>query len=485
MYFNSMQYAMFLSIVFIIYYILPQKIKYLWLLGVSYYFYMCWNAKYALLMLSVTIITWSGAIILDKLSASNQTRFRKVCLFTVIIINFGLLFYFKYINFAITNINRLLHKIGHTEISTLEIILPVGISFFVFQATGYIIDVYRNEIYAEKKFFRYALFISFFPQLVAGPIERSKNLLKQLAIPAKLDGENIRTGLIYILFGIWQKVFLADNIARIVNKVYNDYTNFSGIQIFLATVLFGIEIYCDFGGYTNIAIGSARLLGVRLMQNFVSPYLAISVSDFWRRWHISLTSWFRDYLYIPLGGNRKGTIRKYINTLIIFLASGVWHGAGWSYIIWGTLNGMYIILENIFHKKKNVTHNAIEKWMMRAGTFLLVDFTWLFFRAGSASSAINMIRHAFAHPGIRDMLLGNAFSLFESYQAILITLFGLMLLLVIGIFRENTHQGIVSLFFAQKEPLRWMLYLTLTLMIILYGVYGEGYEQTQFIYFQF
>lgn len=291
-----MQYAVFLSAVFVIHYILPQKVRYIWLLCASYYFYMCWNAKYALLILTVTVATYFGARIIQFLKESDgNQRSKTIWLVAVIAFNLSLLFYFKYTNFVIENINLLLDDLGKKPLSLLEIVLPVGISFFVFQTIGYVIDVYRNDISAEKNFFKYALFVSLFPQLVAGPIERFKNLLKQLAVPAELDGENIRTGLLFILFGVWQKVLVADNAAVIVNRVYGDYLNYTGIQIFLATALFALEIYCDFGGYSNIAIGTARLFGVRLMRNFDSPYLAVSVSDFWRRWHISLTSWFRDY----------------------------------------------------------------------------------------------------------------------------------------------------------------------------------------------
>lgn len=486
MYFNSMQYAVFLLVVFIIHYILPQKVRYLWLFGASCYFYMCWDAKYIILILGVIITTFGGSLIIQKMRLFGRNKAAKVCLSAVIAVNFGLLFYFKYINFAIANMNRLLRRMGSAGISTIETVLPVGISFFVFQAVGYVADVYRGETDAERNFFRYALFVSFFPQLVAGPIERSKNLLKQLAVPAKLDGENIRAGLLYILFGVWQKVLLADNIAVIVNKVYGDYINYTGTQIFLATALFGIEIYCDFGGYTNIAIGSAKLFGIHLMQNFNAPYLATSVTDFWRRWHISLTSWFRDYLYIPLGGNRKGRTRKYKNTLIVFLISGLWHGAGWSYIFWGFFNGIYIVVENIFHKKK-AADTMIEKWIKRIGTFLLVDITWFFFRAGSISTAINMIMHACSrgHIGVRGMLIGKDMALFGSSQTLLIILLGIMILLVIGTIREKEEKGIVRLFFTQKEPVRWIIYFALIFMTIIYGAYGEGYGQTQFIYFQF
>lgn len=510
MFFNSVQYALFLPVVFFVYYMFPKKFRYLWLLGASYYFYMCWEAKYALLIFGVTVATYAGALLIEMFHEKKRDKAAKVVLALAVAVNMCLLFYFKYTNFLINNINRLADRLGRPGFSCLDIVLPVGISFFIFQAVGYTIDVYRQEIYAEKNFFRYALFISFFPQLVAGPIERSKNLLKQLAKPVELDGENLRSGLLYILYGVWQKVLIADNIAVIVNHVYTDYMNYTGMQIALATVLFGIEIYCDFGGYSNIAIGSARLLGIRLMQNFDSPYMALNVTEFWRRWHISLTTWFRDYLYIPLGGNRKGTLRKYINTLIVFSVSGAWHGASWNFIFWGFLNGLFIICENFKHTslpsvrrawgdcpkpggnrgcisacgKVPKQTDAVEKWMKRMVTYLLVDFTWLFFRADSFSTALRMIKRGCSHPGLRQAVAGTDLALFGSSRMLLVILASVAILLVAGIINERGI-SVADAFFQQKEWFRWGVYIFFTAMIILYGAYGEGYEQTQFIYFQF
>lgn len=465
----------------------------MWLLGTSYYFYMCWNTKYLLLLLAVTGITYAAALIIEYLQKSNSSKKASIILGVTIIIDFALLFYFKYINFLIYNINQLLGSIGKNTFSALDIILPVGLSFFIFQAIGYVIDVFRKNIHAEKNFFKYALFLAFFPQLVAGPIGRAKNLLTQFSKPIDLDGQNLREGLVYLLFGVWQKVVLADNIAAIVNPVYTNYDSYSGMQILLATMLFGVQIYCDFGGYTNIARGSAKILGIQLARNFNAPYMAIGITDFWSRWHISLTSWFRDYLYIPLGGNRRGTLRKYINTMIVFAASGVWHGAAWNYVFWGALNGLFIVFEDIWRKiyKKNLKNNNsvtdkldINKWIKRIITFLLIDFTWLFFRAPSLSGAVRMIKHSFSHPGLRGFLLGNDLSLFGSNLMLAVILMSIMILLCVGIMNERGINKFIF-FFQQKEWIRWIVYMTFLAMIILYGAYGEGYEQTQFIYFQF
>lgn len=341
MLFNSIDFLIFLPIVVLIYFILPAKIKQMWLLTASYYFYMCWNAKYALLILTSTIITYCSGLFLEK--AKNleteqkvKERYKKIIVAFSVISNLGILFYFKYTNFALEIVTAFLSGINiEITVPVFDIMLPVGISFYTFQALSYTIDVYRDDIYAEKNFLRYALFVSFFPQLVAGPIERSKNLLKQLAEPKKFKFENMREGLLLMLWGFFLKIVLADRIAIFVDTVYGDFETFSGYYLVVATMLFAVQIYCDFSGYSTIAMGTAKILDITLMENFDAPYLSASVAEFWRKWHISLTSWFKDYLYIPLGGSRKGKLRKYINKLIVFLVSGLWHGAQGSYILWG------------------------------------------------------------------------------------------------------------------------------------------------------
>ena len=336
MLFNSIEFLIFFPIVVLVYFVIPKKIKQLWLLVVSYYFYMCWNAKYALLILASTVITYASGLLIEKVKNSSyemtkQMVLKKWIVAGSLVINLGMLFYFKYINFALSILMDAFAKIHiQLNIPVFDVILPVGISFYTFQALSYTMDVYRDEIYAEKNFFRYALFVSFFPQLVAGPIERSKNLLRQLAVPKRFCFEDAREGLLLMLWGFFLKIVLADRIAIFVDTVYGNFSTYSGAYLVVATMLFAIQIYCDFAGYSTIAMGSAKVLGIGLMENFDAPYLSTSVSEFWRRWHISLTSWFRDYLYIPLGGSQKGTIRKYINKMIVFLVSGLWHGAAWS-----------------------------------------------------------------------------------------------------------------------------------------------------------
>jgi D-alanyl-lipoteichoic acid acyltransferase DltB (MBOAT superfamily) len=486
MYFNSMQYALFFLIVLIVNYVLPQKVRYLWLLAASYYFYMSWNAKYALLMLGVSLITYISALLINHLDKREFPKAKKGVLAASLVLCFGLLIYFKYLNFLLTNINGFLDRFSERSIQLLDILLPVGISFYIFQAVGYVIDVYRSEIESERNPFRYALFVSYFPQLVAGPIERSKNLLGQLRNPVKLSGDRLREGLIYILIGLWQKVAIADVISGLIVPIFNNYHNYNGSVIAIATMLFGIQIYCDFSGYTNIAIGCAKILGVDLMSNFNAPYLATSVPDFWKRWHISLTSWFRDYLYIPLGGNRKGEFRKYLNTLIVFLVSGAWHGAAWNYIVWGLLNGMMIVLSNVSmkYRKQSNTISRVDIMGKRVITFLCVGFAWLFFRAPNLRTAIDIIKFSITHPGIRYFLKGGVLNCFGSIQIIVMLLLSIVILFLIDSIREKKG-NFIAYFSEQKAIYRWSFYIILFLIIVIYGAYGEGYEQTEFIYFQF
>lgn len=341
MLFNSSKYIIFFPIVFLVYFICPKKIRYIWLLAASFFFYMQWNYTYILLLIYTIAITYICGLLVDYHKKCGMEGKAKGCLIVSIVLNLSTVAWFKYTNFFIDNINGLLHHCNaNVSFSSLDILLPVGISFFTFQAISYTIDVYRGTICAERNVLKYALFVSFFPQLVAGPIERSPNLLVQIKQSTNYSLKNVKEGLIIILFGLFQKIVIADNIALIIDPVFSEYNVYRAEDIVVAILLFGIQIYCDFGGYSNIAIGSAKILGYNLMENFRAPYLAQSVGDFWQRWHISLTAWFRDYLYIPLGGNRRGRIREYINKMVVFLLSGLWHGANWSYVVWG---GKWII----------------------------------------------------------------------------------------------------------------------------------------------
>lgn len=343
MLFNSYNFLIFFPIVVLIYFLIPHKIRYIWLLIASYYFYMCWNAKYALILLFSTVITYASGLLITRankiIDDKNKVKWKKIFVTLSFVINLSILFIFKYFGFAVENINKILTNLNMNILNpSFDVVLPVGISFYIFQALSYTVDVYREDVKAEKNFLKYALFVSFFPQLVAGPIERSKNLLNQMNEKHYFDAQRVKDGLLLMIWGGFQKIVIADRVAIVVNTVFNNYPQYEGMYIIVAAILFAFQIYCDFSGYSIIAMGAAKVMGFKLMENFNCPYFSQSVGEFWRRWHISLSTWFRDYLYIPLGGNRKGKLRKYINLMIVFIVSGLWHGANWSFVIWGALN---------------------------------------------------------------------------------------------------------------------------------------------------
>lgn len=498
MLFNSFQFLVFFPVVLIVYYVIPNKIKYLWLLAASYYFYMCWNVKYALLILASTIVTYISGLLIDKVRSSNKSEKKQIIIKKWVvagsfIINIGILFYFKYINFTVNILAQVFRSV-HIQLNApvFDIILPVGISFYTFQALSYTMDVYRGEIYAEKNFFRYALFVSFFPQLVAGPIERSKNLLKQLAVAKKFDFEKARDGFLLMIWGYFLKVVLADRIAIFVNTVYGDYQTFNGVYIVVATVLFAVQIYCDFAGYSTIAMGAAEILGIDLMENFDAPYLSTSVADFWRRWHISLTSWFKDYLYIPLGGSRKGKIRKYLNKLIVFLVSGLWHGANLSFVIWGGLNGLYQIIGeilqpvrdkavNILHlNRESIGHKAMKGFI----SFVLVDFAWIFFRASGYHESIGIVKSMFSYRNPWILMDGSLYTCGLDSKNFWLMILSIMVLLVADIFKRKGIK-IRSVISQQDYWCRYLVMIFAICFILIFGVWGSGYDAAGFIYFQF
>ena len=497
MLFNSTSFVIFFPIVTLIYFIIPGRYRYLWLLAASYYFYMGWNPKYIVLLFFSTAITYLSGILIDyapdKFNITNKLRFKKIVVALSFIANLAVLFYFKYINFAADILTTLFAKINvNLQIPQFDVLLPVGISFFTFQALSYTVDVYRGEIYAEKNFLRYALYVSFFPQLVAGPIERSKNLLKQLATPTRFNFEKAREGLLLMLWGYFYKIVLADRIAIVVDTVYNNHADYEGWYFIVATVLFAIQIYCDFAGYSTIAIGASKILGINLMENFDAPYTAISVAEFWRRWHISLTSWFRDYLYIPLGGNRKGKLRKNINRMIVFLASGLWHGASMHFVIWGGINGLYqVIGDTLMPVRKRVIkllHLNEEslgfKLYKAVVTFCLVDLAWIYFRADSFRIANEIVLSIFQTRNHWVLFDGSLYNLGLDDKD-----FRLMLLCIgLLIFSDLCkHFGICirKIICGQDYLFRWLVIVFSVFFILTFGIWGPGYNASNFIYFQF
>ncbi len=490
MLFNSYSFLVVFPVVVLIHFLLPKKVQYLWLLATSYYFYMNWDARYVLLLLFSTAVTYASGLIMEQ---AQTDKGRKMAVAISFVLNIGVLFFFKYFNFAIDSVNLVLSQI-HLSVPKpdFQLLLPVGISFYTFQALSYTMDVYRKEITAERNFFKYALFVSFFPQLVAGPIERSKNLLKQVNKTYRFDYDKMREGLLIMLWGYFLKLVVADRVAIVVNTVYGDYAQYGGVYIIVASVLFAFQIYCDFAGYSTIAIGAAEILGFSLMENFNCPYFSLSIGEFWRRWHISLSSWFRDYLYIPLGGNRKGTTRKYVNLMIVFLVSGLWHGAAGTYVVWGFIHGVYQVIGGLTKPMRNqcnqifalkpdsIGHKALSALI----TFILVDFAWIFFRAESLSAAIEMIKSMVHLGNISILWNGALYDLGIGFKSFLVLMFGIAVLLFADFMKYKGIQ-IRKVILEQELWCRWLCYLSMALFILVFGIWGGSYDAASFIYFQF
>lgn len=498
MLFNSLEFLIFLPIVLLVTFIIPKKIRYIWLLIASYYFYMRWNASYALLILFSTLITYLGGLGMEwcKKQAWDEAKIikaKKTCVGIGVVLDIGVLCYFKYTNFLLDNLRALFATI-HVELNIpeVDILLPVGISFFTFQALSYLMDVYRDEIYAEKNFLRYALFVSFFPQLVAGPIERSKNLLKQLATPPKFDEENIKEGLWVMIYGYFLKVVLADRVAIFVDSVYGNYGAYEGLYLVIATLLFAIQLYCDFYGYSTIAVGCARLLGYQLIDNFNAPFYSRSIAELWRRWHISLNTWFRDYLYIPLGGNRKGKVRQYLNKILVFFISGLWHGANWTFVVWGMLNGLYQLIGEALMPVRNkfVQVMALKresfshKLMQMSITFLLFAFSGIFFRASDMQVAIGVIKNSVKIFNPWILVDGSLYTCGLDRKNFTVMLLSIVILFIGDFFK---YRGIAlrKKMMEQEWWFRWILMSGSVVLILVLGIWGSAYNEASFIYFQF
>lgn len=404
--FNSWQFILFYPTVLLLYFLLPKKCKWPLLLIASYFFYMSYSPDLVFLILGTTLVSWLASIFIEK---SESKIKRRLLLALTLVVCLGVLFFYKYFDFISSSISSLVGALGvESEPFLLRLALPVGISFYTFQTLSYVIDVYRGKVKVERNFFFYALFVSFFPQLVAGPIERPDNLIPQLREEHKWSDSDALKGAKHMIVGFFKKICVADLIAMAVDSVYNDPTEAGAISIVIATVLFAIQIYCDFSGYTDIAIGCARIMGIRLMKNFDHPYSATTIKEFWSRWHISLSTWFRDYLYIPLGGSRCKKWRHLTNLFIVFLVSGLWHGAEWTFVIWGALHGIYQIIGNLTAPSRarlisrlgytEKSHGVVI--VRRIITFALVTFAWLLFRANSIADAKILLSHLFSGYGV-------------------------------------------------------------------------------------
>ena len=481
MLFNSLAFALFLPLVFAAYWLCPDRWRWVVLLVSSYYFYMSWNAAYVVLILMTTAISYAAA---RGIAAPDATpRRKKLLLAGTLVVCLGTLFFFKYFNFFSGTVTELLQSFAlpvHPVV--LNLLLPVGISFYTFQTLSYVIDVYRGEVQAERHFGKYAVFVSFFPQLVAGPIERTGNLLPQVGSPKRFSCENAVYGVKWILWGYFKKIVVADTVAQYVDLAYNSPGEYRGGALLLASALFTIQIYCDFSGYSDIALGVARLFGVELMVNFKSPYFSRSVKEFWGRWHISLSTWFRDYVYIPLGGNRRGKLRTYRNLLITFLVSGLWHGANWTFVVWGGLHGAAQVLEKLLDRPlkalRRVWPGRALAWLV---TFVFCNFAWIFFRAdsiGEAAYVIQTILPALRHP--RAMLADGLEQLGISTGVLL---YLLCLVLALGVYDFlNRDRDLIKRTEKLPKAVQFLGYLLLALAVVWFCQKGKA---AAFIYFQF
>ena len=473
MLFNSFIFFIFLAVVIPLFYALPsKKSKNSFLLIASYTFYAFWDWRFCFLLLFSTSIDF---FIGQYLYKSTVTKTKKRLLFFSVFVNLTVLGFFKYFNFFIDSFKEFSSLFGYEFYGySLNIILPVGISFYTFQSLSYTIDIYRKQLKPTVNFIDFALFVSFFPQLVAGPIERAKNLLPQLAQklhPSKLQ---VQEGVVLIVTGLFRKVLIGDTAGRYVDHMFGNIDNYKSFELIAALVLFSIQIYADFSGYSRIARGTAKLLGVELMKNFNQPYFAQNISDFWKRWHISLSSWLKDYLYIPLGGNRNGSYKMYRNILLTMLLGGLWHGASWNFVIWGALHGLYLIVYKLISKQKG-SNSITKKFTIKVLfniliTYILVLVTWLFFRISSFDEAILFFSKLYYWEA--SELTARLIVVLSSY---ILVIFGIDLLE----YKTNSHTFILKL---RSRPLQYGILAALFFVVILYMIQSDNQP---FIYFQF
>lgn len=480
MLFNSQLFAVFLTVVFLLYYILPARFRWVFLLLASYAFYMNLHVAYGLLLLFSTLLTFWLALRLEKAGGKKGKR---RCLLWGILPLTGLLLVFKLGAPAIDKINALIDA-GRLSLHplTLRILLPAGVSFYFFQSMGYLIDVYKGKVKAERHFGHYALFISFFPQLLAGPIGRADALLPQLNAERRFDYDCASYGLKLMVWGYFKKLVIADTFAVTVNQVYDNCHSYVGLVFIITTVMYAIQIYCDFSGYSDIAIGCAALFGVKLGTNFRSPYLSFSVKEFWSRWHISLSTWFRDYVYIPLGGSRTGRIRHCINLFITFLVSGFWHGSSLTFLIWGSIHGLLQIVETfLYPKRKAGTPPRKKHWWQLPITFCLICLAWIFFRANSVEDALWILSRLFWDIGRPLNYLKTAVICLDlSYPAMAGMALSAAALLVYD--AVSLKWDVIGLLTRAWAPVRWLIYVLLLIVIALFSYKGIA---TEFIYMQF
>ena len=482
MQFTSLSYLIFLPLVFILYWLLPSKHRWMLLLTSSAVFYLTWTQVYAVLIVITTLSTYLAGLALDNPKFSKQ---RKSILLMGILIPLGQLFFFKYAGFFGSIVSDLKALVTGTGLGSMfKLMLPVGISFYTFQTIGYVVDVYKGTMNAEKHLGYYALFVTFFPQLLSGPIARARLLLPQLKKEKTFDYTQATTGLKMMAWGFFKKLVIADYLAITVNQVYDHVQAYTGFALVLATLLFSIQIYCDFSGYTDIAIGTAKLLGIDLMKNFDSPYFSKSIKEFWSRWHISLSTWFREYVYFPLGGNRVKVPSYLLNLFLTFLISGLWHGANWTFILWGAMHGTFMIIEALmdrYFKPKSSQHKLFITIFKTIWTFTLVSLAWVLFRANSVEDAFTVYTNLFNGilqfgPYLQSGFKAMRFSDPDLFRLALI----LPVLFIVDVL--NLKKSVIDRIQTKPLILRWSVYVLFGLLAIMTYTLASS---SNFIYFKF
>lgn len=473
MIFNSIDFIVFLPLVFCVFWIFGNKkvsTQNIIILVSSYIFYGWWDWRYLALIITSTVIDYSIGLKLQK--SKNQ----KSLLILSLLLNLGLLCFFKYMNFFIESFTYAFTFLGHTiEPSYMNIVLPVGISFYTFQTMSYTIDIYKNDLKPTKNFIAFGSFVSFFPQLVAGPIERASNLLPQFYNRSIFSIQKSKNGLRQILWGLFKKMAIGDYCAKYSDMIFDNYEDYKGPTLFVGAVLFSFQIYCDFSGYSDIAIGTSKLFGFNLKKNFNFPYFSKTIPEFWKKWHISLTTWFRDYIYIPLGGSKMGKRKTIRNILIVFTISGFWHGANWTFIIWGLLNGL-LFLPSLY--KKYTAKTLVVKWLQILSTFSIVSLTWIFFRSESITQSLSILGKIFSEFNKKDFIEALNFIVWNIKYPLL---FLIALFLIIEWLGKENEFALETFLIKQHYLLRWTFY---SFIVFLIGMYSETTE-TPFIYFQF
>ena len=472
----------------ICYYRAPVRYRWICLLVASLLFYAILNLECLVFLLLLAAVTFLFPLWIQRATGQRSKKWR---LFFGVVLTLSALCFLKYFNFAADLVNRLAEALGSGELlPQLDLILPLGISFFTFKIVGYLVDVYRGNVAPEQNFFKYLLFVSFFPEITAGPIDRAPSFLPQMTRAVLYDYETVKRGLLYIFFGLFQKFVIADRLGVIVDTVYSDPGSYAGAGVLIATFVYTFQIYCDFAAGSTLAIGCATVFGYKIPINFRQPYLSASVQEFWRRWHISLSSWFRDYLYIPLGGNRKGRLRKYLNVVIVFLCSGLWHGANLTFVLWGALHGIYQVIggctKNLRGHIKQALHirpdSRLNRCWMTVCTFVLCSFAWLFFRANSIYDIRVLLRQILL---FRPAQLCSV----STYELGVLLPEGvfiiLCLLFTVGVDIAAARTDLYAWLSAKPAAVRWAIYIVALVVLVVFGCYGPGYRSSDFIYAQF